>query len=100
LSITTAPAAAARGACTRLTEPPAEKKAISTPLEIVGIGRFLHGDLFAAEVDFSARRALARQRHQFADRKVALGEDRQQGFADGAGGTDHGDLVTALLAHL
>jgi len=31
LSITTAPAAAARGACSLLTEPPAEKNAMSTP---------------------------------------------------------------------
>ena len=45
-----------------------------------------------------AERSLA-SAMQFADREFALGEDRQHGFADGAGGADDG-YVEGLLGSL
>ena len=68
-------------------------------VEVVVV-QVLHGDLFAGELHFAAGRTRAGQRHQLADRKIALGQDAQQGLAHGAGGAHHRYLVTTLLAHL
>src|SRR4051794_3800567 len=65
----------------------------------VVLGEIAHGDLLVAEVDFAAGRTLARQRHELADRKLALGENRKQRLTDGAGRTDHGNLVLRLACH-
>jgi hypothetical protein len=67
-------------------------------VEIV-IGEILHRDLAVAERHLAARRALARQRHEFADREIAFLEDRQHHLADRAGRADHRHVVGLVLVH-
>jgi hypothetical protein len=98
LSITAVPAAAARGACRRDTDAPGGKKSDVDTGEVV-VGKIFHGQRLAPELDETARRAFARQRDEFPDRKFSLVENRQNRFADGTGGADHRDLQV-FLAHL
>jgi hypothetical protein len=75
LSITTAPAAAGR-----------EQGDIDAGR--VETGQILDGVFPAGEIDGGTGRAGAGQDDQLADRKLALGQDRQHGFTNGASGAD------------
>ena len=61
-------------------------------IELVQI---LDGQLTAAEVDFLAGGAAARQGDDFTDREIAFRQDRQHYFADGTGGT-HDRYIVSL----
>ena len=52
----------------------------------------LHDDVAIAELHLATGRALARQRHQFADRELAFRQHRQHHLAHRAGGADDCDL--------
>jgi hypothetical protein len=98
LSITTAPWAAARGACS------AEIFAAGREQRDVGAGEVervqeLDRELLPAERDLAARRALARQRHHLARRELARAQDRQHGLADRAGRT-HDRHLELPFAHV
>ena len=92
LSITTAPALAARGACTAETLAPGENSAMSTPLKSY-LSRSLDlQDVVLAERNLAAGRARRGDGMHLGDREFPLGENAQHLAADIAGGADHRDL--------
>ncbi|KAG1084448.1 hypothetical protein G6F40_014491 [Rhizopus arrhizus] len=63
-------------------------------------GQGLHRDLLAVELDLATGRTLGGQDAQGTNREITFFKDRQHGLANRAGGTDDGDVETALcIAH-
>ncbi len=87
LSTTTAPCCTASGAKRLEVLPPAEKSAMSTPLEAVLL-ELAHGERLAAEWQRLARRARRGEEAQLGERKAPLLETADELDADGAGGAD------------
>ena len=90
LSITTAPASANRGACTRDMVAPAENSAMSSPLGSA-VSASSTSISCAAERQLAARERAEAKNRTLVDREVALLEQRPHHRADLAGRADDSD---------
>ena len=91
LSTTTAPAATAAGANSLLIAPPAEKKAICTPLKLSLVSSSTVYVLPANSIFLPALLALASSL-RLLDGELALGQDGEKFLAHRAGGADDRDI--------
>src|SRR6266550_1449067 len=99
LSITVAPRAAAWGASSRETSPPAEKRAMSTPSKASPVASTI--SWLTLDRNRASGRSTGRHEAQLPEGKLPLGEDLDHRPPDDAGGADDrdGERLACHIGH-